>query len=179
MNGLMPYTYYTCCVSGIDSKDVVGRERCYYNFRTSAGGKKCNWQNIQKTVTNLFFSTAPLVAPSNLRITELQSRTITLQWDELTASEIAGPQTTYSLSMSASGCFIPSLRELSGLTDTSIIVGSLCPYSTYTIYVRACNTWCGPHSQAIQAQTLEDGKCVMPTVINTIVSIHLLSQLRQ
>ena len=109
------------------------------------------------------FSTAPLAAPSNLRITELQSESISLEWDELSTSEMAGPQNTYSLSVSGYRCSSASPGVSTGLTNTHAIVGVLCPYSYYTISVTACNTvngetLCGRNSPAIQIQTPEEGK---------------------
>ena len=89
---------------------------------------------------------------------EIQSKNVTLQWDELSTSEMAGPRNTYSLSVSG---YSPS--PLSDLMNTKIPVRNLCPYSNYNISIKACNivreeTMCGPSSPAIQVQTSEGGK---------------------
>ena len=38
LSGLTPFTNYTCCVSGVDSNNVVGLENCSY-FQTHIGSK--------------------------------------------------------------------------------------------------------------------------------------------
>ena len=37
LSGLTPYTNYTCCVSGVDSNNVVGNKNCI-QFQTLVGG---------------------------------------------------------------------------------------------------------------------------------------------
>ena len=96
---------------------------------------------------------------------ELQNQRITLQWDELSVSERAGPQNTFSLNVSAnpssdSGCL---QQHVYHTTDTYISIDNLCPNTLYTISVRACNTpnnvlSCGQYSPTIEIQTVEGCK---------------------
>ena len=114
-------------------------------------------------ITNRYLMqiTAPRKAPPNLRYTILQSRSVTLQWDQLPSSEFAGTFNTYTLN--AQGCSEsqPTTTIRTYNTTTNRIVLSVCPNSAYRMSVRVCtNTFCGPYSTAIQVQTPEDGMCI-------------------
>ena len=137
---------------------IVGYSPSLYNVYS--------WYSFQSIIiVYIYNNIVPLAAPPNLRKRELQDRRITLQWDELSVSERAGPQNTFSLNVSAnplsdSGCL---QQHVYHTTDTYISIDNLCPNTLYTISVRACNSPlpCGPYSPTIQVQTLEGGKCTI------------------
>ena len=111
----------------------------------------------------VFIIAAPQKSPSNLRYTELQSRSINLQWDPLETQDTDSSNDTYTLRLSGCG----ESQETTRFTNAYMNVSNLCPNSVYSISVRACtsNYGCGMYSSSIQIQTQEDGKCMFIIII--------------
>ena len=102
---------------------------------------------------HIFICVVPTVVPVGLRYTALQSRSITLHWEQLPIAERGGPHNTYKVEVH--GC----RGSEQTVTDTHVTIRSLRPYSICNISVKACTNidMCGPFSPYIQIQTLEDG----------------------
>ena len=92
---------------------------------------------------------------------ELQSQSVTLQWEELNTTERCNPPILYSVKVEAQQLRCSGQQRIeSNTTNTHTIITGLCPYSSYRISVKACtNTVCGEYSSSLLVHTLEDGVC--------------------
>ena len=90
---------------------------------------------------------------SGLEYTEVQSQSVTLQWNRLRTRERCNPPILYSVRVE--GCNGIEANT----TNTHTTITGLCPHSLYNISVKACNDTnkCGEYSAALSVHTLEDG----------------------
>lgn len=103
---------------------------------------------------HIFICVVPTVVPVGLRYTALQSRSITLHWQQIPTAG-SGPRNMISYKVKVHGCSGIE-RDTSNTHET---IQSLCPNSVYSVSVKACSqiTMCGSFSPEIQVKTLEDG----------------------
>ena len=99
---------------------------------------------------------------------DIQSQSVTLQWQPLSTGGRCNPPILYSVR--AEGRQLPLCNGQqqieSNTTNTHTIITGLCPYSSYRISVKACTNTnaanvCGEYSNSLFVRTLEDGMCVV------------------
>ena len=104
-------------------------------------------------------------SPTGLEYTELQSRSVTLQWEQLNTAERCNPPILYSVRVVAGQqqqqglCNGQRLME-STTTNTHAIITGLCPHFRYEMSIKACTEHgdvCGSYSSSLSVRTLEDG----------------------
>ena len=99
--------------------------------------------------------------PTGLEYIELQSQSVTLQWEQLNTMEKCNPPILYSVHVEGHLCN-EQRRNESNTTNTHIIITGLCPHSSYSISVKACTELkCGANSATLSVRTLEDGMCAV------------------
>jgi hypothetical protein len=103
--------------------------------------------------------------PTGLDYIELQSRSVTLLWEQLSTTERCSPLILYSVRVEAQQqqelCNAQQQMELN-TTNTNAVITGLCPHSLYRISVKACTevaNMCGEYSSSLVVCTLEDGMC--------------------
>lgn len=103
-------------------------------------------------------------APTGLEYIELQSQSVTLQWEQLNTTEKCNPPILYSVQVEGHLCNEQQRNEFN-TTNTHIIITGLCPHSSYSISVKACTELntdeCGAYSATLSVRTLEDGMCAV------------------
>ena len=116
----------------------------------------------------LFYSMHVTISgsPTGLEYIELQSRSVTLRWEQLNTAERCSPPILYSVRVTVVAgqqqqrlCNAQQLME-SNTTNTHAIITGLCPYSRYSISIKACTEHgdvCGSYSSSLSVRTLEDG----------------------
>ena len=99
---------------------------------------------------------------------DIQSQSVTLQWQPLSTGGRCNPPMLYSVRVEGRQLPLCNGQQQieSNITNTHKIITGLCPYSSYRISVKArTNTdaanVCGTYSRSLFVRTLEDGKCVI------------------
>ena len=97
----------------------------------------------------------PSGSPTNFSVAILSSTSVRLSWQPPQAEERNGIIRQYIIRVE------PSTGEaysITTATDSSFVVSSLRPFTSYRFSVAAITIGEGPHTQQIQVQTNSDGK---------------------
>ena len=98
--------------------------------------------------------TAPSAAPSNVRVTEVTSSTITVEWGEVACMEHNGEITGYSVRYGVQGQSTQTM-SVSGGDTTMTTIRNLMLSTTYSIEVAAVNDIdIGQYSESFTIKTL-------------------------
>ena len=91
----------------------------------------------------------------------VQSQSISVKWQPPSTRERCNPPILYSVRVEGPQqqllCIGRQQME-SSTTDTHAVIRGLCPYSSYTVSVKACTeSVCWGYSSSLSVRTLEDG----------------------
>ena len=157
-----PYTF-----SGIDPGTycIVGLNGTYGNEPASLGvsvtnllssGKLCYIHNHYVVLT---LSTAPTSSVSNIIISSVEARSMTVSWNEVPCSGQNGPITGYLLYYT--NTTFSDTVNITGGDNRQYNLTTLTPYTNYTVTVIAYNdVGTGPANSEVIQETGEAGKSV-------------------
>ena len=104
-------------------------------------------------------STAPISSVSNITISSVEARSMTVSWNEVPCSEQNGPITGYFLYYT--NTTFSDTVNISGGDNRQYNLTTLTPYTNYTVTVIAYNdVGTGPASSEVIQQTGEASKSV-------------------
>ena len=125
------------------------------------------------------FYSEPPEPPTNVYITEVSSRSISLAW--YPAFDGNSPVLHYMVQYKERAS---PWREQNNLTvggvASAVVVGDLVPYTEYQLHVVSVNSiGAGPPSKAVTAITSEEGKdhyCAIPAITPFVLKFHPVLQ---
>ena len=104
-------------------------------------------------------STAPTSSVSNIIISSIEGRSMTVSWDEIPCSRQNGSITGYLLYYT--NTTFSDIINIIGRDHRQYNLTKFTPYTNYTVKVMACNdAGTGPASSEVIQQTEEAGKSV-------------------
>ena len=83
---------------------------------------------------------APSAPPSSVRVTDVTSSTITVQWEMVPCIHQNGPSTGYSVRYGVMGSGSSQTETVSGASVTEVTLSSLLKYTNYAVQVAAVNS---------------------------------------
>ena len=83
---------------------------------------------------------APSAPPSSVRVTDVTSSTITVQWGMVPCIHQNGPIIGYSVRYGVMGSGSSQTETVSGASVTEITLSSLLKYTNYSVRVAAVNS---------------------------------------
>ena len=106
-----------------------------------------------------YISIAPTSSVSNITISSVKARSMTVSWDEVPCSGQNGPITGYLLYYTNTR--FSDTVNITGEDNRQFNLTTLTPYTNYTVTVIAYNDGgTGPASKEVIQQTAEAGKLV-------------------
>ena len=88
----------------------------------------------------MFIPAAPSAPPSSVRVTDVTSSTITVQWEMVPCIHQNGPITGYSVRYGVMGSGSSQTETVSGASVTEVTLSSLLKYTNYSVQVAAVNS---------------------------------------
>ncbi len=108
------------------------------------------------------------MAPTNLTLVRILSRSATLTWVELPYNDQNGVIVGYIISVTEQGTGLAFQLVSMG---TSFEVSNLKPYVTYAFAVAAItSTGAGPYSNAVTETTTQDGNELLSSVLHCMLA---------
>ena len=86
------------------------------------------------------FPPAPSAAPTSVRVSEVTSTSITIQWGAVDCKRRNGDITGYSVRYGVQGNGTTQTKNISGASVTETTISGLIPYTTYSIAMAAVNS---------------------------------------
>ena len=86
---------------------------------------------------NIVMSAAPGGIPESISFTDVNLTSITVQWTELPCSDRNGEITGYTVEYSSTTPLYTDTVNVSGSSNTRLVVGGLLPRTNYAFSVRA------------------------------------------
>ena len=122
----------------------------------------------------MFHFAAPTAAPVDVRITVINSSSISVDWRKPNKSVLHGVLTQYEIEYRRVECnesdpvYVPSSTTwnlvIVSNTSSSKVIGGLVFWSCYELRLRAVTVGNGPYSTVQLVRTLEDGKLLLVDV---------------
>ena len=160
--GIDPGTYCIVGLNGIYGSEPAGLGLGI--ITTLSSGKLC--YIIIFTIIIIIvltLSTAPTSSVSNIIISSVEARSMTISWDEVPCSGQNGPITGYLLYYT--NTTFNDTVNITGGDNRQYTLTTLTPYTNYTVTVRAYNdARTGPASSEVIQQTGEAGKSIITLV---------------
>ena len=104
------------------------------------------------------FPPAPSAAPTSVRVSEVTSTSITVQWGAVDCRHHNGDITDYSVRYGVQGNGTTQTKTVSGASVTETTISGLIPYTTYSIAVAAVNSaGTGVYSHVTISNTADPG----------------------
>ena len=88
----------------------------------------------------MFILAAPSAPPSSVRVTDVTSSTITVQWGMVPCIHQNGPIIGYSVRYGVMGSGSSQTVTVSGASVTKVTLSSLLKYTNYSVRVAAVNS---------------------------------------
>ena len=124
----------------------------------------------------MFIPAAPSAPPSSVRVTDVTSSTITLQWGMVPCIHQNGPITGYSVRYGVMGSGSSQTETVSGASVTEVTLSSLLKYTNYAVQVAAVNSAdTGVFSEPVLQLTNDRSKADLPDH-NIVVCSSVSSQ---
>ena len=119
---------------------------------------------------------APSAPPSSVRVTDVTSSTITVQWEMVPCIHQNGPITGYSVRYGVMGSGSSQTETVSGASVTEVTLSSLLKYTNYAVQVAAVNSAdTGVFSEPVLQLTNDRSKADLPDH-NIVVCSSVSSQ---
>ena len=117
--------------------------------------------NIQYLIQSFsILSTAPTLSVSDITISSVEARSMSVSWNEVPCIGQNGPITGYLLYYT--NTIFNDTVNITGGDNRQYILTGLTPYTNYTVTVRAYNDAAiGPTSNEIIQQTIRSGKYIL------------------
>ena len=115
--------------------------------------------NYNSPHNHIILSTAPTSSVSNIIISSVEARSMTVSWNEVPCSEQNGPITGYLLYYT--NTTFSDIVNITGGDNRQYNLATLTPYTNYTVTVTPYNDdGTGPASSEVIQQTKEASKSV-------------------
>lgn len=104
-------------------------------------------------------TTQPSAAPLDLKLTQKLERELAFSWQEVECSQRHGQINVYEYELLGLDNWAKLERQIANITDTSVKIDGLTPYTKYMVRVKAYNSaGAGPNTENLEVQTDKAGQ---------------------